>query len=69
MLTDISEVEVRSSDRRYLYDIRSAVISGECSLELDNHYSGKMTHTRRLKKANRILRLYFSTNKPSIQLK
>lgn len=69
MLPNISNVKDLSSDQRYLYDITSAVISGECSPDLSNRSPGKMSHARWLTKANRILRLYVSTEIPTNELK
>lgn len=58
-----------SSDQRYLYEITSAVINGNCHSDLANRTPGKMSHARWLTKANRILRLYISTSEPSENLK
>lgn len=69
MLPNISNIKDLSSDQRYLYDITSAVISGKCSPDLSNLSPGKMSHARWLTKANRILRLYVSTDIPTNELK
>ncbi|KAK4881795.1 hypothetical protein RN001_005114 [Aquatica leii] len=69
MLPNISNVKDLSSGQRYLYDITSAVISGKCSSDLSNRFPGKMSHARWLTKANRILRLYVSTEIPTNELK
>lgn len=69
MLPNISNVKDLSSDQRYLYDITSAVISGKCFPDLSNRSPGKMSHARWLTKANRILRLYVSTEIPTNELK
>lgn len=69
MLPNISKVKDLSSDQRYLYNITSAVISGECLPDLSYRSPGKMSHARWLTKANRILRLYVSTDRPTNELK
>lgn len=58
-----------STDQKYLYEICQAVASGICTLELANRQPGKMEHSRWLTFANRILRHYVSTNRPSKNLK
>lgn len=70
-LPDLSEsvVEVLSTDQKYLYEMCQAVSIGFCSPELANRQPGKMTHSRWLTSANRILRLYVSTLNPSENLK
>lgn len=54
-----------SSDQKYLHDICCAISSGEFSEQLANRSPGKLNHARWLTTANRILRLYVSTSKPS----
>jgi hypothetical protein len=68
VLPDISDAKDLSADQRYLYEITSAVIRGECHSDLANRSPGKMSHARWLTKANRILRLYVSTKKPGEKL-
>ncbi|CAG9791202.1 unnamed protein product [Diatraea saccharalis] len=57
-----------STDQKYLYEITLAVVTGSCSDDLVNKSPGKMSHARWLTKANRILRLYISSPKPSTNL-
>lgn len=58
-----------STDQQYLYKIVSAVISGEFPEDLGNKSPGKLSHARWITRANRILRLYVSTEEPSENLK
>lgn len=58
-----------STDQKYLYEICVAVSSGECSVELLNRNPGKVSHARWLTLANRILRLYISSESPCENLK
>lgn len=58
-----------SSDQHYLYKIVSAVVSGEFPEDLGNKSPGKLSHARWITRANRILRLYVSTEEPSENLK
>ncbi|CAH0562903.1 unnamed protein product [Brassicogethes aeneus] len=51
-----------STDQKYLWDICQAVTSGVCSESLIHRKPGKLTHSRWLTAANRILRLYISSN-------
>lgn len=57
-----------STDQKYLYKICTAVITGKCPDDLAHKSPGKLSHARWLTKANRILRLYISTSKPSENL-
>lgn len=57
-----------STDQQYLLEIHRAVSSGECSSHLAARNPGKMSHSRWLTTANRVLRLYVSTSKPSTTL-
>lgn len=57
-----------SADQRYLFDICQAIDNGKCSIDLSNRYPGKMSHSRWITLANRVLRLYISTKTPSPQL-
>lgn len=67
-LPEISKKDL-SADQKYLYDITTAVIKGQCSSDLAERTPGKMSHARWLTKANRILRLYISIEEPSENLK
>lgn len=70
--TDVNfptNVDDLSTDQKYLLKIMNAVSSGICSLELANTKPGPMSHSRWLTTANRILRLYVSTEVPSENLK
>ena len=57
-----------STDQKYLLDIYNVVRDGNCSSDILNRNPGKMAHSRWLTTANRILRLYISTEKPSFNL-
>jgi len=61
-------VDELSADQKYLYEICQAVSTGSCTPELANRQPGKMTHSRWLTSANRILRHYISTLNPSENL-
>lgn len=58
-----------STDQKYLYEITVAISSNNLSADLANRNSGKITHSRWLTIANRILRLYVSSVKPSKNLR
>lgn len=58
-----------SADQKYLFQICVAVSTGECSVDLLNRSPGKLSHSRWLTLANRILRLYVSTENPTSELK
>lgn len=58
-----------STDQKYLLDILIYIVTGTCSQDLANRYPGHMSHSRWLTTANRILRLYVSTETPSESLK
>lgn len=57
-----------SSDQKYLYEICSAISEGRLATDLENREPGKMAHSRWLTMANRVLRLYVSTESPSESL-
>lgn len=57
-----------STDQAYLYKISEAVISGQCSSDLALMHPGNMCKSRWLTCANRILRLYISTDKPTKEI-
>lgn len=58
-----------STDQQYLYEICTAISSGNISLSLSQRGPGKLNHSRWLTTANRILRLYVATENPSTNLK
>lgn len=58
-----------STDQKYLYDICRAIDSGSCNDSLAKRNPGKIVHSRWLTMANRILRLYLSSDEPSENLK
>lgn len=62
-LTEISNS--LSTDQRYLFDICTSISKGACPLSLANRFPGKICHSRWLTLANRICRLYISTQRPS----
>jgi hypothetical protein len=64
----INTVTDLSTDQQYLFDICHAVVSGQCSDDLARREPGKIAHSRWLTTANRILRLYVSTSRPTLQL-
>jgi hypothetical protein len=63
--TDFSDI---STDQKYLYELTKAVMDGDCSESLSLRDPGKLCHSRWLTTANRILRLYVSTENPSKEL-
>lgn len=60
---------VLSTDQKYLLDISSAIIEGNCPIELASRNPGNLNLSRWLTTANRILRLYVSTRQPCSTLK
>ncbi|PZC78138.1 hypothetical protein B5X24_HaOG202589 [Helicoverpa armigera] len=66
-LPDLSKIKL-SSDQQYLYDMCVAVSTGSVSYDLAKRFPGKMSHARWLTTANRILRLYVSTEQPTNEL-
>lgn len=58
-----------SSDQKYLFEICTAISSGSVSPNLANKDPGKLAHSRWLTCANRILRLYIGTAKPTKNLR
>lgn len=58
-----------STDQKYLLEICVAVSSGICTPDLAARNPGKLSHSRWLTTANRILRLYISNKNPSENLK
>lgn len=63
------DANVLSTDQKYLFLICKAIDSGKCSVELANLKPGNLSHSRWLTKANRLLRLYISTENPTFELK
>lgn len=62
-------VDDLSSDQQYLLNICQAVITGECSVSLSHRQPGQLVMSRWLTLANRVLRLYVATEKPTDNLK
>lgn len=58
-----------STDQSYLRDIVIAISTGTVSESLARRNSGHMSHARWLTTANRILRLYVSSENPKPELK
>ena len=58
-----------STDQKYLYDIFQSITTGKVSIEIARKSPGKMSHSRWLTTANRILRLYVSTTDPDDNFK
>lgn len=58
-----------STDVKYLYQMANAISTGVCSIQLANIKPGPISHSRWIKKASRLLRLYVATNTPSANLK
>lgn len=70
-IQDISEdiISEFSSDQKYLFDICLAIKTGHLSASLASRSPGALNHSRWLTTANRILRLYVSTEAPTKNLK
>ena len=66
-LPDVSRNSL-STDQAYLFDICKLVSTGLCDQGLIKRQPGKLVHSRWLTTANRILRLYVSTENPSSSL-
>lgn len=64
----VIDKEDLSTDQKYLLEICNAVASGVCSESLSLRDPGRISHSRWLTAANRILRLYVGTEKPSRNL-
>lgn len=62
-------IDLLSTDQKYLYQMCSAISTGTVSSNLANKEPGKVVHSRWLTFANRILRLYIGTAKPTKNLK
>lgn len=67
VLPDVAEADL-STDQKYLFKIVSAVATGVFPDDLANKSPGKMSHARWLTRANRVMRLYVSTESPSSEL-
>ena len=67
-LSDLN-IDLLSTDQKYLFQMCSAISSGTVSPNLANKDPGKLAHSRWLTFANRILRLYVGTAKPTKNLK
>ncbi|KAL4083484.1 hypothetical protein QTP88_028800 [Uroleucon formosanum] len=57
-----------NTDQKYLFNICVSIINGECFIDLARTNPGKQAHSRWLITANRILRLYISTETPEENL-
>ena len=64
---DMDDIEL-STHQQYLYDICKVVASENCSIDLALKKPGPVCHSRWLTTANRLLRLYVSTESPSDNL-
>lgn len=58
-----------STDQKYLLEICRAVSDGICPEDLASRHPGKLSHSRWLTTANRILRLYISTDNANAELR
>lgn len=58
-----------SNDQKYLWQMCEAISKGECSLGLSKRNPGALNHSRWITTANRLLRLYVASRKPSTNLK
>lgn len=65
---DLNTVEL-STDANYLYSMANAISNGSIPKDLSHNKPGPIGHSRWLTKANRLLRLYVTTNKPTKNLK
>lgn len=65
----VVNIDELSTDQKYLYEMCIGIKSGLISSQLAERHPGKISHSRWLTTANRILRLYISTKDPSSQLK
>nr|CAH7743086.1 unnamed protein product [Callosobruchus chinensis] len=68
---DLPEVDAKdlSTDQQYLYIMCQAIKNGNCPKILLERNPGKLAHSRWVTTANRVLRLYASTENPSENLK
>lgn len=63
------DAKALSTDVQYLYRMARAISEGFCPEDLSSMKPGQIVNSRWLTKASRILRLYVTTNMPSINLK
>ena len=68
MPPDLDPFEL-STDSKYLYKMANAISNGVVPADLSHIKPGPIAHSRWLTKANRLLRLYVSTENPSRNLK
>lgn len=68
ILPEVSNKKDLSTDQLYLMEICEAINCGDCSEGLSKRNPGKVCHSRWLTTANRILRLYVSSQNPSQSL-
>lgn len=68
---DLPEMDsaLLSTDQRYMLDMARAISSGHCSEDLALRDPGEVDHSRWLTTANRFMRLYVGTARPSATLK
>ncbi|CAH0560405.1 unnamed protein product [Brassicogethes aeneus] len=68
---DLPEIDIKdlSTDQQYLYLLCQAIKNGNCPKNLAERNPGKLAHSRWVTTANRVLRLYVSTEYPSESLK
>ena len=62
------DVQDLSTDQKYLHEICTAVINGQCPQDLSLCNPGAINHSRWLTTGNRILQLYIGSQKPSHEL-
>ena len=67
---EVSNIDLNdlSTDQKYLFEIHRAITKGICPPDLATRNLGKMAHSRWITTANRILRLYVSSENPSKNL-
>ena len=63
------DLQTINTDAKYLYEMCQAVSTGIVTEDLALKAPGKMSHSRWLTTANRVLRLYVATKEPSQNLK
>jgi hypothetical protein len=71
--TNLPEIHERiikdlSTDQKYMYQMVKAIASGNCSIDLATRDPGRISHSRWVTTANRLLRLYISTENPTDEL-
>lgn len=65
----LSNCKDLSQDQKYLLDICIGISNGKCADNLSHRSPGALNHARWLTLANRSLRLYIASSKPSKKLK